>query len=87
MRNQKKCGKTILQLGTQQKELEPLRVPGLPVLHQADVQHQVDLQAAIFLSETGLTVEQATVQQEADIPIAPVLTPFEYGKPFVTKED
>jgi hypothetical protein len=85
-RNQKKCGKTIPQLGTQQKKLEPLWVPGLPVLHQADVQHQVDLQAAIFLSETGLTLEQATGQEEADIPIAPVLTPFEHGKPFVIEE-
>ena len=81
MRNvKKKCGKTIPQLGTQQKELEPLRVPGLPVLHQAD------LQAAIFLSETGLTLEQATGQEEPDIPVAPVITPFEHGKPFVTEE-
>ena len=44
-----KCGKTIPQLGTQQKELEPLRVPGLSFLHPADVQLQADLQAAIFL--------------------------------------
>ena len=72
---------------TQQKELEPLRVPRLPVLHQADVQHQADLQAAIFLSKTGLTLEQATGQEEADIPVAPVLTPFEHGKPFVTEEE
>jgi hypothetical protein len=82
----KKCGKTIPQLGTQQKELEPLRVPGLPVLHQADVQHQADLQAAICLSETGLTLEQAMGQEEADIPVTPILTPFEHGKHFVTEE-
>ena len=65
VRNQKKCGKTIPQLGTQQKELEPLRVPGLPVLHEAD------LQAVLFLYETGLTLEQATGQEEPDIPVAP----------------
>ena len=35
-----------------------------------------DLQAAIFLSETGLTLEEATGQVEAEIPVAPVLTPF-----------
>ena len=89
MRNvKKKCGKTIPQLGTQQKELEPLRVPGLPVLHPTDVQLQADLQAAIFLSETGLTLEQATGQDEAaDIPVAPVLTPFKHGKTFVTEEE
>ena len=84
----KQCGKTIPQLGTQQKELEPLRVPSLPVLHPTDVQLQADLQAAIFLSETGLTLEQATEQDEAaEIPVAPVLTPFEHEKPFVTKEE
>ena len=83
----KKCGKTIPQLGTQQKELEPLRVPGLQVLHPADVQHQADRQAAIFLSETGLTLEQATGQVEVEIPVAPVLTPFQHGKPFVTEKE
>ena len=83
----KKCGKAIPQLGTQQKELEPLRVPRLPVLHPADVQHQADLQSAIFLSKTGLTLEQATGQEEAEIPVAPILTPFEHEKPFVTKEE
>ena len=72
---------------TQQKELEPLRVPKLPVLHQADVQQQADLQAAIFLSETGLTLEEAMGQVEAEIPVAPILTPFEHGKPFVTGEE
>ena len=56
---------------------------GLPVLHPMDVHLQTDLQAAIFLSETGLTLEQATGQEEADIPAAPVLTPFEHGKSFV----
>ena len=53
VRNEKKkYGKTLPQLGTQQKELEPLRVPRLPVLHPTDVQLQADLQVAIFLSET-----------------------------------
>ena len=55
-------------------------MPRLPVLHEAD------LQAALFLSETGLTLEQATGQEEPDIPVAPVITPFEHGKPFVTEE-
>ena len=62
-------------------------MPGLPVLHPADVQHQANLQAAIFLSETGLMLEEATGQVEAEIPVAPVLTPFQYGKPFVTEEE
>ena len=63
-------------------------MPGLPVLHPTDVQLQADLQTAIFLEETGLTLEQATGQDEAaEIPVAPVLTPFEHGKPFVTKEE
>ena len=83
----KKYGKTIPQLGTQQKELEPLLVPGLPLLHPTDVQLQADLQAAIFLSETGLMLEEATGQVEAEIPIAPVLTPFQHGNPFVTEEE
>ena len=83
MRNQKNCGKTIPQLGTKQKELEPLQVPRLLVLHEADL--EADLQAALFLSETGLTLEQATGQEE-DIPVAPVVAPFEHGKPFVTEE-
>ena len=49
MRNvKKKYGKTIPQLGTQQKELEPFRVPRLPDLHEAQ-----------FLAKTGLTLEQA----------------------------
>ena len=63
-------------------------MPGLPLLHPTDVQLQADLQAAIFLSETRLTLEQATGQDEAvEIPIAPVLTPFEHGKLFVTEEE
>ena len=63
-------------------------MPGLPVLHPTDVQLQADLQAAIFLSETGLTLEQATGQDEAaEIPVAPVLTPFEHRKPFVIEEE
>ena len=70
--------KTIPQLGTQQKELEPLRVPGLPLLH---------LQAAIFLSETGLMLEEATGHVEAKIPVARAITPFQHGKPFVTEEE
>ena len=50
VRNEKKkCSKTIPQLGTQQKELEPLQVPRLLVLHETN------LQAALFLSETGLS--------------------------------
>ncbi|KAG2561329.1 hypothetical protein PVAP13_8KG153904 [Panicum virgatum] len=83
----KKCGKTIPQLGTQQKELEPLWVTGFPLLHPTDVQLQADLQVAIFLSETGLTLEEAAGQVEAEIPVAPVLTPFQHGKPFVTEEE
>ena len=62
-------------------------MPGLPLLHPTDVQLQADLQAAIFLSETGLMLEQTTWQEEANIPVAPVLTPLEHGKPFVTEEE
>ena len=88
MRNlKKKYGKTIPQLGTQQKGLEPLRISGLPLLHSTDVQLQADQHAAIFLSETGLMLEEATGQVEAEIPVAPVLTPFQHGKPFVTEEE
>ena len=79
VRNQKKGGKTIPQLGKQQKELEPLRVPRLLVLHEAD------LQAALFLSEIGLTLDQATGQEE-DIPVAPIVAPFEHRKYFVTEQ-
>ena len=48
---------------------------------------QADLQAAIFLSETGLTLEEATGHVEAKIPIARTITPFHHGKPFVTEEE
>ena len=42
----------------------------------------------IFLLEIGLMLEQATGQDEAaEIPVAPVLTPFEHGKHFVTEEE
>ena len=69
------------------KKLEPLRVPGLPLQHPTDVQLQADLQAAIFLFEIGLTLEQAMGQDEAvEISVTSVLTPFEHGKPFVTEE-
>ena len=69
------------------KKLEPLRVPGLPLLHPTDVQLQADLQAAIFLSETRLTLEEATGHVEAKIPITRTITPFHHGKPFVTEEE
>ena len=70
------------------KKIRALRVPRLPVLHPTDVQLQADLQAAIFLSKIGLTLEQATRQDEAaEIHVAPVLTPCEYEKPFVTEEE
>ena len=58
------------------KKTRALRVPGLPLLHPTDVQLSADLQAAIFLSETGLILEKATGQVEAEIPVAPILTPF-----------
>ena len=57
----KKCGKTVPQLGTQQKELEPLLVPREPNQHEAE-----------FHAKTGLTLEQATGVMK-DIPIAPVV--------------
>ena len=83
----KNVARPFLSLAHNKKELEPLRVPGLPLLQPTDVQLQADLQAAIFLSETGLTLEEATGQVEAEIPVAPVLTPFQHGKPFVTEEE
>src|SRR6185503_1338047 len=46
-----------------------------------------DLQAAIFLSETGLTLEEETGHVEAKIPVARTITPFQHGKPFVTEEE
>ena len=72
----KKCGKTIPQLGTQQKELEPLQVPTMP-----------NIQVAKFLPETGLMLAQAVGATE-DIPVSPIVAvPYEHGKPFVTEED
>ena len=62
-------------------------MPELPLLHPTGVQLQADLHATIFISETGLTLEEATGQVEAEIPVAPVLTPFQHGKPFVTEEE
>ena len=62
-------------------------MPGLPLLHPMDVQLQADLHVAIFLSETGLTLEDVTGQVESEIPVAPVLTPFQHGKPFVIEEE
>ena len=72
----KKCGKTIPQLGTQQKELEPLLVP------REQGQHAFE-----FLHEIGLTCEQAEGRMD-DIPVPKVVgVPYEHGKPFVTKEE
>ena len=42
---------------------------------------------AIFISETGLTLEEATGHVEAKIPIARTITPFHHGKPFVTEKE
>ena len=69
------------------KRTRALRVPGLPLLHPMDVQLQADLHVAIFLSETGLTLEDVTGQVESEIPVAPVLTPFQHGKPFITEKE
>ena len=72
----KKCGKTIPQLGTQQKELHPLVAPKL------QDQHMVE-----FLQETGLTLELAEGRME-DIPRAEVVVvPYKHGEPFVTQEE
>jgi hypothetical protein len=72
----KKCEKTVPQLGTQQKELEPLVVPRAPNQHTAE-----------FLLEIGLTLEQAQGRME-DIPKAlVVVVPYEHGKPFATDEE
>ena len=32
-------------------------------------------------------LEEATGQVETEIPVAPILTPFQHGKPFVTEEE
>jgi len=72
----KKCGKTVPQLGTQQKELEPLLVPREPNQHEAE-----------FLLEIGLTLEQVAGRTD-DIPVAPfVAVPYKLGKPFVIEEE
>ena len=57
----KKCGKTVPQLSTQQKEPELLQVSMVPNQHEAE-----------FHAKTGLTLEQATGVMK-DIPIAPVV--------------
>ena len=62
-------------------------MPGLPLLHPTDVQLQVDIQATIFLSETGLMLEEAMGHVEAKIRVARAITPFQHGKPFVTEEE
>jgi hypothetical protein len=72
---QKQCGMTIPQLGTQQKQLQPLRVPT-----------QKEQHATKFMRETGFTYAQ--VARQDDIPVAEVVgLPYEHGKPFVTKEE
>ena len=45
----------------------------------------LDLHEAQFLAETRLTLEQARGVEE-DIPVTPVVAPYEHGKPFVTEE-
>ena len=74
-RKNKKCGKTVPQLGSVQKQLEPLMVGRQPNEAKAE-----------FLRETGFTLDQAA--GTADIPIAEVVAhPFKLGKPLVTEED
>ena len=74
-RKNKKCGKTVPQLGSVQKQLEPLVVGRQPNEAEAE-----------FLRETGFTLDQAA--GTADIPIAEVVAhPFKLGKPLVTEED
>jgi hypothetical protein len=71
----KKYGKTVPQLGTEQKILEPLRV-------QMDKEKHV----TEFMQGTRFTYAQAAGQE--DIPVAQVVgLPFDYGKPFVTNEE
>ena len=73
-RKNKKCGKTVPQLGSVQKQLEPLMVGRQPNEAKAE-----------FLRETGFTLDQAA--GTADIPIATVVAhPFMLGKPLVTEE-
>ena len=45
----------------------------------------LNIHEAEFLAETGLTLEQARGVEE-DIPVTPVVAPYEQGKPFVTEE-
>ena len=69
----KKCGKTIPQLGIVQKELEPLVVTREPDQHAVE-----------FLHETRFTVEQAQGRME-DLSIDKVVVvPYKLGQPFVT---
>jgi hypothetical protein len=71
----KKCGKTISQLGIEKKILEPLRV-----------QTDKEKHAMKFIQETGFTYTRAAGQE--DIPVAQVVgLPYEFGKPFVTKDE
>jgi len=73
---QKKCGKTVPQLGTTQKILEPLWV-----------QMDKEKDAMEFLQEMGLTYAQAAGQTD-DLPIAEVVNvPYEFGKPLVTEDE
>ena len=75
-KRKKKCGKTIPQLGTVQKEILPLLVPREPNQTEAE-----------FLWETGFTLEQAEGRTE-DLPKAIVVNiPFQLGKLFVTDEE
>ena len=53
----KKCGKTIHLLGTQQKEPEPLLVPP----------REEDQHAAEFIHEMGLTREQAAGETDVSV--------------------
>ena len=72
----KKCGMTVPQLGTVQKEIQPLLVPREPNQTEAE-----------FLWETGFTLEQAEGRTE-DLPKAIVVNiPFQLGKLFVTDEE
>ena len=74
-RKNKKCGKTVPQLGSVQKQLETLMVGRQPNEVEAE-----------FLHETGFTLDQAA--GTADIPIAEVVAhPFKLGKPLVTEDD
>ena len=74
-RRNKKYGKIVPQLGSVQKQLEPLLVGKQPNEQEAE-----------FLRETGFTLDQA--MGEADISIAEVVAiPFKLGKPLVTEED